>query len=73
MPKTTYSPESIRRAVDQTARYTFRDSDGDLNVFNVEHHNDGLWLNSNYDNPDNLWNPDNRFVFRACNSLYFSP
>ena len=64
---------AIRRAVDQTARCTFRDSDGDLNVFNVEHNDDGLWLNSNYGKPDNLWNPDNRFVFRARNSLHFSP
>ena len=43
------------------------DSDGNLNVFNVKHDDDGLWLNSNYSNPDNLWNPDNRWVIRWKN------
>ena len=50
-----------------------RNSDGDLNVFNVEHNDDGLWLNSNYGNPDNVWNADNQWVFvRPRNSLCFS-
>ena len=50
-----------------------RNSDGNLNVFNVEHDDDGLWLNSNYDNPDNVWNAGNRWVFvRPRNSLCFS-
>jgi len=47
------------------------DSDGNLNVFNVEHDDDGLWLNANYANPDNHWNGDNRWVFRRRNSLHF--
>ncbi len=38
------------------------DANGDLNVFNVEHDDDGLWLNSNNGNPNTLYNPDNRFV-----------
>ncbi len=39
------------------------DSDGNLKVFNVERNDDGLWLNSNYANPDNKYNGDNRWVF----------
>ena len=38
------------------------DADRDLNVFNVEHDDNGLYLNSDYGNPDTLYNPDNRFV-----------
>jgi hypothetical protein len=40
-------------------------SDGDLNVFHVEHDGDGLWLCSFYGGPGDLWYPDYRFVFRA--------
>ena len=47
------------------------DSDGNLKVFNVEHNDYGLWLNTNYDNPDNVWNASNRWVFRR-NFRYFS-
>ena len=53
------------------ASCTFANSDGNLNVFNVEHNDDGRWLNTNYGNPDNMWNPDNRWVFARRNSLYF--
>lgn len=44
------------------------DSDGNPNVLNVERNTDGLWLNSNWANPDNKWNPDNQFAFslRKC-------
>lgn len=50
------------------------DSDGDLNVFNVEHDDNGMWLNTNWFNPQNTWNDDNRFVF-VCPRNYqdFSP
>lgn len=49
------------------------DSNGNLNVFNVEHDKDERWLNANNGNPDNFWNADNRFVFvRPRNSLHFS-
>lgn len=48
------------------------DSDGDPNVFNVEHDSNGRWLNSNYGNPDNHWNSDNRWVF-CRNSFHYSP
>ncbi|MBI3046167.1 MAG: hypothetical protein HYY86_01305 [Candidatus Harrisonbacteria bacterium] len=39
------------------------DSDGNLKLFNVKHDDNGRWLNSNYGNPDNVWNEDNQFVF----------
>jgi hypothetical protein len=44
-------------------------SDGNPNVFNVDHDEDDRWLNTNWSNPDDLWNPDNRFVF--CYSFHF--
>src|SRR3989344_5446388 len=40
------------------------DRDGNPNVFNLERNEDGLWLNDNWTNPTNKWNPDNEFVFR---------
>jgi hypothetical protein len=46
---------------DNTSHNT--DSDGDPNVFNVEHDDNDRWLNTNYDNPDNVWNGNNRWVF----------
>ena len=50
------------------------DSDGDLNVFNVDHDDNEQWLNTNYGNPENLFNPDNRIVFGLPrNYLDFSP
>ena len=39
------------------------DSDGNLNIFKVEHNDNDLWLNGNNGNPDNFWNDNNRFVF----------
>ena len=43
-------------------------------MFNVKRNDDGeLWLNTNNGNPDNVWNADNRFVFRRRKSFYFSP
>ncbi len=39
------------------------DSNGNLNVFNVEHDENELWLNTNYFNPQNTWNLDYQFVF----------
>ncbi len=50
----------------RVAMEAIRGSDGDLNVFRVEHHDDGLWLGSYYGKPDDLWYPGGRFVFRAC-------
>ena len=47
------------------AMEAIRDSGGDLRVFRVEHSDDGLWLYSYYGGPDDCWDPDDRFVFRA--------
>ena len=49
------------------------DSNGNLNVFNVELNDNGLWLNGNNGNPDNFWNGNNRWVFARRKSLHFSP
>ena len=49
------------------------DSDGNPNVFNVNCNDDGeCWLNTNYNNADYVWDPDNVWVFGCCNSLHFS-
>lgn len=59
--------------VAQAVRHTNTDSDGNPNVFNVERNDDGnRWLNTNWANPDDQWNLDNRIVFRLRNSLHFS-
>ena len=43
-------------------------------VFNVKRNDDGeQWLNTNWTNPENQWNLDNRIVFRLRKSLHFSP
>ena len=47
------------------------DSDGNLEVFNVKHDDNGQWLNSNYGNPENVWNEDSQFVF--CYLLHSLP
>jgi len=39
------------------------DSDGALSLFSVEHDGNGLWLYTDYDSPDYIWNGDDRFVF----------
>jgi hypothetical protein len=38
-------------------------SDGDLNLLNANRNDDGQWLNTAYDRPDNEWNRDNGFAF----------
>jgi hypothetical protein len=49
-------------------------SDGNPNVFNVEHNDDGQWLNSNNGNADNFWNDNVRWAFvLPRNYLVFSP
>ena len=45
------------------ASCTRTDSNGDLNVFNVDRDDDERWLNTNWSNPENVWNPENEFVF----------
>ena len=49
------------------------DRDGNPNVFNVNHNDDGLWLDNNWTKPDNEWNPDNQFVFRLRNYFFSAP
>ena len=51
------------------------DADGNPNVFNVNHDDNGRWLNNKWAKPDNKWNPDNQLLFRLRNSVlprYFS-
>src|SRR3990167_5529671 len=43
------------------------DSSGDPNVFNLNHNDDGLWLNDNWAKPDNKYNSNNKFAFRLGN------
>lgn len=50
---------------------TRTDSDGNLNVFNVEHNGDERWLNANNGNPDNEWNPEDVWVFSRSNPHSF--
>lgn len=38
-------------------------SDGNLEVFEVDHGHNGRWLSGRYDVPGDLWGPDNAFVF----------
>jgi len=40
-----------------------KDSDGGLRVFHVLRGDDGLWLNTSYGNPDDVWFPEYVFVF----------
>jgi hypothetical protein len=38
-------------------------SDGDLKLLGANRNDDGQWLNTYYDNPDNRWNRENGFAF----------
>ncbi len=64
---------STQGAVARNAYPYITDSDGDLNVFHVEHDNDELWLNGNNGHPDNFWGSVSRFVFVRRNYTRFSP
>lgn len=69
----TIQPREYSRGSGRDDTLCITDSDGNLNVFNVEHNDNGLWLNSNNGNPDNVWNPDNRWAFvLPRNLLHFS-
>ncbi len=52
-------------------RRMHKDSDGNWNVLYVNRNDDGLWLNTNWNDLDDVWNPENEFFFR--NWFYFSP
>lgn len=47
------------------------DSNGNPKVFELERNENGTWLNSNWANPDNRWNPENRIVFSLRESNLF--
>lgn len=49
--------------------YKITNRNGNPNVLNVERNSDDLWLNSNWDNPDNQWNRDNRWAFAQLSSF----
>ena len=72
IPKTIQPREHSMGSGLDGAPYT-TNSDGNLNVFAVNHDSDDLWLNTYWSNPRNSWNPDNSFVFVLGYSLYFSP
>jgi hypothetical protein len=40
-----------------------RNSDGDPNLLNANRYDDGQWLDTTYDNPDNRWNDSSGFAF----------
>jgi len=40
-----------------------KNSDGDLSVFRVDRDGGDLWLGTSYDNPDDVWGFDCRWVF----------
>ena len=50
-----------------------RNSDGDLNLLNVNRNDDGQWLNTYYDNPSNQWNQTNGFAFVVSQLFLFLP
>ena len=48
------------------------DANGNLNVLNVERNSNGSFVNSNYANPDNVWNGNEQLL--VCRKCYcFSP
>jgi hypothetical protein len=50
-----------------------RNSDGDSKLLNVNRNDDGSWLNTYYDKPDNQWNRENGFAFAVSQlSLFLS-
>jgi hypothetical protein len=48
-------------------------SDGNLNIFDVKHDDDGLYLRAHYDDADYQWYPDDVWLFRRRQSFRFSP
>lgn len=69
--KYSVAPNRAGSGTDGVARKI--DSDGDLNVFNVNRNDDGFWLDNNWTNPSNRWNLDNEFVFRLRKCFLFLP
>ena len=69
MPNKIQSQEYSRDSGTDDVSYN---SDGDPNLLNANRNDDGQWLNTNYDKPDNNWNQNSGFAFASGNSLYFS-
>jgi hypothetical protein len=67
-----FNPKSIRWVVLRAMPRIKIDVDADLNVWNVERNDNGLWLNNTNGNPDYHRDAATRFVFRSRNSLHFS-
>ncbi|MFH1286680.1 MAG: reverse transcriptase domain-containing protein [Candidatus Magasanikbacteria bacterium] len=55
------------------AMESISDSEGYPAVFHVGYYGSELWLNSNYGNPDNVWNSNNRWVFVRPRKSLHSP
>jgi hypothetical protein len=53
------------------ARRAKPDPDGNPNVFKLNRDGDDLWLEGNWANPENQWNPNNEFVFRLRKYFLF--
>ena len=69
-------PDSIQPGEDSKGSGlddTSRNSDGDLNLLNVNRSGNGQWLNTYYDNPDNQWNQVNGFAFVVSQLSLFLP
>jgi len=43
--------------------HIYTDSDGNPNLLGANRNDDGSWLNTYWDNPDNKWNRKNGFAF----------
>ncbi|MBI3589327.1 MAG: hypothetical protein HY093_02865 [Candidatus Liptonbacteria bacterium] len=50
-----------------------RVSDGDPKLLNANRNDDGRWLNTCFDNPDNKWNRENGFAFAVSQLALFLP
>src|SRR3989338_3238758 len=48
------------------------DTDGDLDIFDLEYDEDGRWLKTNDGRPENEWNPEDPFLFVPRKPLDFS-
>jgi len=62
---------SMGGGIDERA-YILTDADGNPNVLNSNRNDDGQWLNSNWDNPDNQWNDNGAFAFVLSANLFIS-
>ena len=47
-------------------------SDGNPNVLNANRDDDGQWVNTYWDNPDNQWNDNGAFAFPVPATFFIS-